>query len=542
MNNHKGNINVGFAPLRGSNFAHVLYTDRYATSSEEKGEQKESTGKVVKCLRFGTPTYQGALSTNVLEELKLFLDSYKQQGKKHIYFNHQNPFGSNWYKGWFGDERGRIKQIDNLAQEEQYRDTFYTVNLPFDGDFFEQRGVFSNLNNTTEFVKEFKESLIQQKHGLKFPDFDGRDQILKEAVDSVLEDCFEGRETLTPEERTSFQLLTYVRLENAIVRALEADSYNSSCKDAMDRGGVISALRFYLALVENGLEEDPQALKVFRTILHAPALLIKEQAVISGRHKRLLHVLGILKDTETKKRIRARTHGHTVSVDHCAGQSILPLFGRTNDPLEHLQSMDLDLASKIPAKKISEYRKWVIKSGGYLSKNGLLDKNKMEKQLKKDIPRAFIAFTEEGSPKAVSSNKKRVMYKYKTLIAQLKNFVPNCDDARAQEIMHYLTQTTQGDLADIPSERYMFMDAKGFPSVTVRQDADLTKTEGGFKFIKTRENKVFLEVAQYFKVTSFVNNSDGQDYACIKGGLLIDLESDHATVRFTKRNTNGMAG
>lgn len=298
----RGHCNISFTPLHQSNFSSILYQDVFkdpVTNQEHRAS----------CLRMGTPTDEGYLSSaGIVSEFQLFLDHYQETGKKHFYFNHQNPFPKPILTG---DETGRCAAIQKL--EGSYPDHFFFMNLPFDGIFFNQEKEFDKEElDSPDFLNAFLNKLTEgQKEGYSRPSDETFATVAgihdvpafySQIVRGVYKDFFAEKDVLSKDERIAFQLITYARLEEALIVRFRTDSYNSSCKDCIDRGGVMNALRFYLHLLQTGQERDKTAIEQFRGILHSPAIMVKQQAVVPGRRKLLLKTLRHLGKMSEKER------------------------------------------------------------------------------------------------------------------------------------------------------------------------------------------------------------------------------------------------
>ncbi len=319
----KGNSNYDFSPLWKSNFIAVLYPENYKFVT---GEEKH-----LLCLRFGTPTCErvdgmyralvGVISgegASILGEFSLFLDSYVANNQRHLYCNHQDPRPHFW-----GNEAPRTEAI--IAFQQKYPDNFFVVNFPMDGPFFLQTGEFQNLKNADAFMSLLLRKMLEQESdGFSFPSQErltahGIPSLSKSllfVVNSVWRDFFGEKLELTSDERVIFQILMYIRLEEYFCIHMDIHSYNSSCKDAIDRAAVINTLRYYLYLLQTGRENQPEALDKLRVILHAPAFLVKEQAVIDSRRKLLLMTLEHLQKISEEQKSLIRNWYPSLGVSH----------------------------------------------------------------------------------------------------------------------------------------------------------------------------------------------------------------------------------
>lgn len=277
-----GTLNVGFDP-------HAATNTPYANFSMQVGERE------VKNLRFGTPTREGYwYSASVVPEFRAYLESLKGSGEKHLYINLQNRSEEKW----IGSEKGRCNAIESLAEESELQETFFVATFAQDTPFYKQSGKYQEQGVAKEFKSEFKRQMFDDpKGGFHFSSnlkTGEMQEMLSSALDDVHAQFFGSREKLTVEERQAFIEIAYSLMTMKLIEISKAGNFNMSCKDAIDRGGKCNSLLFFLAGKLNGVEDTPEFKKEHMTITHAPALIVKKQAIIHGRKARLLQALNVV--------------------------------------------------------------------------------------------------------------------------------------------------------------------------------------------------------------------------------------------------------
>ncbi|MDP1836352.1 MAG: hypothetical protein Q8K75_10565 [Chlamydiales bacterium] len=275
----KGTINVNFDPHRETNTPYANYSFDYAG--------KERTN-----LRFGTPTWEGYwYSASVVPEFKAFLDALKLEGKKHLYINLQNRNPK-----YIGDESGRCNALEKLAVE--YPETFFIATFAQDSRFYKQSEQYKDMDVAHQFLAAFEDQMfVDPKSGFHFSKnlMHGENRkILTDALHDVHREVFGGRDKLSLAERQAFIEIAYSLMTLRLLEISGADTYNLSCKDAIDRGGKCSSLLFYIAGLLNDMTNDLDFKQEHMTVTHAPALIVKKQAIIHSRRERLLQALNIL--------------------------------------------------------------------------------------------------------------------------------------------------------------------------------------------------------------------------------------------------------
>lgn len=283
-----GSLNLFFDP---HNMTNVPYKN---FSHSVKGKKRVN-------LRFGTPTKEGTTgflgNASVIEEFKAFLCNYSHIGKKHLYINLQHR---NWRL--VGNEQARSTALEKLSEE--YPENFFIATFAQDTPFYKQSGRYESISNVEEFKHLFLDQMLEENEGGFFFSENLRTEYIKKILPQVLEEVhsiiFDNAESLPKEQRQAFIEIAYSFMTDRLLEISEADSYNMSCKDAIDRGGKCSAIKFYLSGMLNGLTKDPEFLEQFAVITHAPAMIVKKQAIITGRKKVLLYAMNALKSFEKR--------------------------------------------------------------------------------------------------------------------------------------------------------------------------------------------------------------------------------------------------
>jgi hypothetical protein len=299
----QGQIGVlGFNPNSFTNYFSILWQERYVNDSNEE--------VVIDVYRFGTPTEDFLASSDVLGFFSHWLDGLDRSGKCHCYFGHQKTKDT---VGW-GDREA--ERTDALIKIGEKKSAFFMINLPLDGLIFNQKSevLKEEFVSYQDFSSEVFQAIFSSANGFYFP----RDKLLSKGVDlsEVVDLCmnetrglFEHADmsSLTKEQRQNFLLIFYAKLEQRLCVALKA-SRNSTCKDAIDRGGIVNAITYYLGQRSCGFFEsgktprcNSRALEDLETVLHHGALFVKGQAVIKSRYEPFIKAIEFLEKISTLK-------------------------------------------------------------------------------------------------------------------------------------------------------------------------------------------------------------------------------------------------
>ncbi|MEI8365669.1 MAG: hypothetical protein WCF65_04540 [Parachlamydiaceae bacterium] len=291
----QGHLNVNFDPHLQGNIPFVL------------GEV-EINGKPVKLLRMGTPTmeYGFGATAEIIPEFRGYVEGLALQGQKHLYISLQNDKQKLFYAG---DESGRNSAIKELHHD--YPDTFFAVVLAQDSRFYKQvdsKGAPLAVEDSNLFKRKFFNELTGENTGFYFPktwtedpDFQfGLHQLL-EAVHHI---AYEDKADLSAQEKKDFIEIYYSYLSIFLMEYSKADNANITCKDAIDRAGKLNSLVLKLIMMIQRKDEIPENKRIHQVYTHAPAFLVKSQAIIHSRRDRLLTALATMENQEVAERIR----------------------------------------------------------------------------------------------------------------------------------------------------------------------------------------------------------------------------------------------
>lgn len=243
-------------------------------------------------LRIGTPTK----GTEITPEFKGYLRALKARGQRHTYINFQQRDSGN--KG----ENVRSAALEALGRDPEFADTLNVFTFDKNTSFYKQTKGFAGVKTAIEFKETFLDRILGgKKTGFSVPDAirekpNTRDE-LRKIFDGIHENFFEGRENLTEAERKDFIELAYTMMIDHFVTTTNANFYNNSCKDCIDRGGGANALMFYTmttigehASGANGAEHGDLAakLQLMPAMMYADAMWARKRAIIDERLERSL--------------------------------------------------------------------------------------------------------------------------------------------------------------------------------------------------------------------------------------------------------------
>lgn len=275
MESFSGYVNAQFDPHYKANVPYVNYDFKISDKS-------------VRNIRVGTPTIQThPWSTKINPEFRAFLQAYKILGKKHVYFSLQKGAASG-FLGSFGSEKTRTDAIKAL--EKEFPDTFTCVVLDQDSSFYTQSKDYNVSSLPFEnFKKKFKTEMLTSKSFFiseKIKNLPNFEKDLELLMDSLKQAISPGKSNLNIEERKDFIEVFYAVFELYVIQRTECESFNISCKDAIDRAGKSNALLLKMIQILEKTDQEPGQAKTLEAIALAPSFLVKKQTIIEGHERR----------------------------------------------------------------------------------------------------------------------------------------------------------------------------------------------------------------------------------------------------------------
>ncbi len=281
-----GEAGIHYDPYRQGNIPDILFKPRIH-------------GKEVSCIRMGTPTRQEVpFSASVTPEFRCFLES-RGKHEHHLYINRQRRTGI---------EGGRSHALENLQVHMGLQGKMTVVTLPADGDFYNQSKSFSKDGELPVLQAHMVDVMADNQQGFFFPS-GLRQRILGSGEDfkTFLSRCLKASAqelgisqdtVLDRKQRRAFifHCLNKTLVEN-LIQTVNSTTYNHTCKDDIDRGGVANA---YLFAVKNRphdaatAQEREAFARDMEAKTNAPAVEVKKRQVIEHRHEDLRNALETL--------------------------------------------------------------------------------------------------------------------------------------------------------------------------------------------------------------------------------------------------------
>ncbi|MCF6775483.1 hypothetical protein L3V83_02730 [Thiotrichales bacterium 19X7-9] len=215
----------------------------------------------------------------------------------HVYFNNLKYTGG-------GSERNKERALSlKLHELEVECDNLAVISIPADGNFLDKHFITSVsagkiniiaqrmedivVNNGYDFfVSDHIKTLLYGKSsdGLSY-DNEIESNVIRDLMDkSILALGLAGKDTLTQAETQAlyFHFLKY-EFTNFVLEKLKPLSFNTSCKDAIDRGGVSS---LYFNLIKSIELGNPLSEDEFYRGLHAAPAMVKGRGM--NHHVKLI--------------------------------------------------------------------------------------------------------------------------------------------------------------------------------------------------------------------------------------------------------------
>lgn len=221
-----------------------------------------------------------------------YLRQLKAENKKHLYVNLTKRIRS---------EREDILAIENVANSEEFKNTFFLVTLFRDGDFYWQDGEWVDKSDATEFKSRLKETFFDT-NCCNWPACI-KDLNWEETVSTIVEkvhlDYFDNTSELTLEQRDGYVELASLFVIEELRNIIKPDYVNASCAYTMDRGPGFYSLEYVYEMLKNK-SFNTEAKRKFLTIILAPPLIAHLRPSHDYRIDRLATAIDLLLDHQER--------------------------------------------------------------------------------------------------------------------------------------------------------------------------------------------------------------------------------------------------
>lgn len=207
------------------------------------------------------------------EEFKTFLISQAAAGKKHLYIN--------FMKESKPSEQPFYHEIVALEELPQLANRFSFASFDKDTDFYYQRGIFAELNDSKQFINLFLERLASNSDGFRWPpnlDQQAWHARYTKIVHELYTNLFGVQPTLNVQERQAIIDIAYSRIISALLEEIQPDTCNLTCFRTVDRAATALAIfLFDRDYTENKQISNRLALNLISLIVNQPLLLQNRQ-------------------------------------------------------------------------------------------------------------------------------------------------------------------------------------------------------------------------------------------------------------------------
>ena len=281
-----GEAGIHYDPYRQGNIPDILFSPRIH-------------GKIVDCIRMGTPTRQETpFGASVTPEFRCFLES-RESSEHHLYLNRQRRTGI---------EGSRSHALEKLQEHMGLQDKITVVTLPADGDFYNQRQIFSKDCTLQALQAQMANLMVDNQQGFFFPpglrqrlsdNGDDFSAFLSRSLNASAQELDIRQDAVLDRKQRRAVIFHFLNktLVEALIQTVNATTYNHTCKDDIDRGGVANA---YLFAVKNRphdtatAEEREAFAREMEAKTNAAAVEVKKREVIEHRHEDLRNALETL--------------------------------------------------------------------------------------------------------------------------------------------------------------------------------------------------------------------------------------------------------
>lgn len=183
-------------------------------------------------LVFSAPLFWWWIAPSPSQEFESFI----LQQKRHLYVNLMKRQGI---------EGPLTKKLESLEKDYQ---GFYLVSLDKNSSFYWQKDSPDKLEKVEAFKEKFLEHLTESNGAYYWSEKLDKHlwkKELKNALKEIQNRFFQNKEFLDKAERKDFIELTYIAILDKLALAIQPESMNITCRQAMDRGPSLMALWLY---------------------------------------------------------------------------------------------------------------------------------------------------------------------------------------------------------------------------------------------------------------------------------------------------------
>ncbi len=287
-NSFKGVSNVLLDPVLNGNLPQYLKTIEI--------REKDQVTRI-KLVTFGSPTTGDAISPEFIGWMR----SYKKKSKSHLSIVLQDMRPK-----YILGETGRINAIVATGESKEFKNTLYILVVSKNSIFYFQQGIYEFQSEVTQYKKElYNEFFTVDKsvsgNYISAPLMEkiGREKLsqdVRNIIEVIHRYLFFNKPNLSQKERIIFNDLFQDFFTLYILFVLKPDSFNISCKDAIDRAAdSIARLWAHLGIV-NDLDSNKYFRKIFEIFLLSRALMVRKRKPIGERIERSVQAVEFLEE------------------------------------------------------------------------------------------------------------------------------------------------------------------------------------------------------------------------------------------------------
>ncbi len=246
-------------------------------------------GQETHILRLACPVVQEWINhAGVSEEFKTFLRGFTPD-ERLLFINFQDR--TSW------KEHARALALEELAKKAEFAPNLTVVTMAKDTDFYNQSGIYQDLNEASSFTEQLVDHLGDVNTGYAFPANVYKElfpEFVNKLIGQIHETFFKKKKTLSYLERLDFIELAYHFIELKIIETIKPNFLALSSKDALDIGGAASVGLLALLSVADGKALD---LKRVQGALFGPTLMQRERVIHPERFDRLCALIRLLEES-----------------------------------------------------------------------------------------------------------------------------------------------------------------------------------------------------------------------------------------------------
>ncbi len=193
-----------------------------------------------------------------------------------------------------GFESARSSALFDLSENPEFKGQLNLARLSMGSEFYAQEGKAISLNKAKAFIDAF--CMIFKKGECQVPltlESKLGEEQLKDLFSLIHVDFFGLKETFSLDERKAFIDISYSLISLKALSISSAGSFSFTCKDGIDKSGLMEGLFMFIQHKLNGKGEEDLYELLHRLVFEVP-MIVRERALLKKYFDRMTYAMKIV--------------------------------------------------------------------------------------------------------------------------------------------------------------------------------------------------------------------------------------------------------